>query len=1023
MRRLLKWTAWGGAAPLLLLSMTILLLYLPPVQDYAVRRAAAYASEQTGMHIAVERLRLTPILDVALDRLTVTDSVGDTLVAARRATVDLSLRQIFQKRVKVEGIALTDVQLDTKEMITSVVVQGHLQQLHLHDDIDLTCLHLAVEDLSARGVDVTITLIDTTVVDTTESEPLAWTLAVARATLSDARVRLVNDTTQLLDLDSLGLQADSIFLDLGQQHLRVPQALLVTPSSSIQVWTEMDFSAFTPGSDGRIDVGIHTTFSKMDLLRVAGNYLPNGFARAYPDAPLHVELTASGNIEHLTLTRAEATLPGSIYLDAQGDVAHLLDSTALQGQMAFNLQTKNINWVRALAGGALDGVALPPMQLIGMATADGPQYGVNATLTEGGGLAYLKGNINTRAAMSYNATLDVSRLQLCHFLPSLAIDPLTAEATVQGNGTDLLNPSSRLDASVVIRQLTYDTYNFDGTTLEAHLARGRGHASLRADNATLRMQADVDALLACEMNGNTVDAELKEMIHVIGENMKIQRFQRVELADGQRGMVMDIQPDRVGCIIFGGYDHVDSYSSVRRLDTMASVPVGEAMLGRVVDALGVPIDGKGRASSPGYEVRDWANVAFLDRMFSPVMDDLLAQYHRDDALKVYCCALLRVAYPGIKDHELKEAYDSSFLSILRPGAALSENVVSDLLFDLGRKYSRIADFMSARADSLSADARLLIDGTLKSDESRVNSLSDFSRKAATKGTKDIPVIYCFDLESGEPVCSQCYPGNMLDVTAYSDFIGRNGIRRGLIVADKGFPSDAASAHFEANPDLHYLNPVKRNSRLIQTHSMLSFGGVLPGHPTIRFKKARVSGKAKWLYSFRDSDKAAKEEADFLSRAAKADAYDNPEYLRRRDSFGVVVFECDLDWDPGDIYFAYTQRWRIETVMRYYKNSLELDETRVHGDLSVIGSEFVDFLASLLTFKVINFLDSRKILEKMAYGKVMKKLTRGKKVLIKGEWKPVKVNPSTEGIYRELEILPPLPEKEKGPRGRPRKPAI
>ena len=68
----------------------------------------------------------------------------------------------------------------------------------------------------------------------------------------------------------------------------------------------------------------------------------------------------------------------------------------------------------------------------------------------------------------------------------------------------------------------------------------------------------------------------------------------VEMTDGQRGMVMDIQPDRVGCIIFGQYEHVESLSRVRRLNVMASVPVGEALLGRVVDALGAPIDGKGR---------------------------------------------------------------------------------------------------------------------------------------------------------------------------------------------------------------------------------------------------------------------------------------------------------------------------------------------------------------------------------------------------------------------------------------------
>ncbi len=88
----------------------------------------------------------------------------------------------------------------------------------------------------------------------------------------------------------------------------------------------------------------------------------------------------------------------------------------------------------------------------------------------------------------------------------------------------------------------------------------------------------------------------------------------VELADGQRGMVMDIQPDRVGCIIFGSYDHVDSYSRVRRLDIMASVPVGEEMLGRVVDALGNPIDGKGRIWSRERRPIEFGAPAIPDRL-------------------------------------------------------------------------------------------------------------------------------------------------------------------------------------------------------------------------------------------------------------------------------------------------------------------------------------------------------------------------------------------------------------------------
>ena len=88
----------------------------------------------------------------------------------------------------------------------------------------------------------------------------------------------------------------------------------------------------------------------------------------------------------------------------------------------------------------------------------------------------------------------------------------------------------------------------------------------------------------------------------------------VEFVTGQRGMVMELQPDRVGCIIFGRYDHVESLSRVRRLNIMASVPVGEALLGRVVDALGEPIDGKGRVWASQRRPIEFQAPAIPDRL-------------------------------------------------------------------------------------------------------------------------------------------------------------------------------------------------------------------------------------------------------------------------------------------------------------------------------------------------------------------------------------------------------------------------
>ncbi len=67
----------------------------------------------------------------------------------------------------------------------------------------------------------------------------------------------------------------------------------------------------------------------------------------------------------------------------------------------------------------------------------------------------------------------------------------------------------------------------------------------------------------------------------------------VEFDCGERGMVLDIQPQRVGCVVFGEYENIESGSKVRRVGRIASVPVGEGLLGRVVNPIGDPVDGEG----------------------------------------------------------------------------------------------------------------------------------------------------------------------------------------------------------------------------------------------------------------------------------------------------------------------------------------------------------------------------------------------------------------------------------------------
>lgn len=71
-------------------------------------------------------------------------------------------------------------------------------------------------------------------------------------------------------------------------------------------------------------------------------------------------------------------------------------------------------------------------------------------------------------------------------------------------------------------------------------------------------------------------------------------------SSGIRGMVQDLREDEVGCILFGSDEEISEGSTVKRTGKTAGIPVGEAFIGRVVNALGVPIDGKGEIFSEGY---------------------------------------------------------------------------------------------------------------------------------------------------------------------------------------------------------------------------------------------------------------------------------------------------------------------------------------------------------------------------------------------------------------------------------------
>ncbi|NP_999743.2 mitochondrial ATP synthase alpha subunit precursor [Strongylocentrotus purpuratus] len=114
--------------------------------------------------------------------------------------------------------------------------------------------------------------------------------------------------------------------------------------------------------------------------------------------------------------------------------------------------------------------------------------------------------------------------------------------------------------------------------------------------------AEVSSILEERILGHTPKENLEETGRVlsIGDGIarvyglkNIQAEEMVEFSSGLKGMALNLEPDNVGVVVFGNDKLIKEGDVVKRSGAIVDVPVGESILGRVVDALGTPIDGKG----------------------------------------------------------------------------------------------------------------------------------------------------------------------------------------------------------------------------------------------------------------------------------------------------------------------------------------------------------------------------------------------------------------------------------------------
>jgi F-type H+-transporting ATPase subunit alpha len=104
----------------------------------------------------------------------------------------------------------------------------------------------------------------------------------------------------------------------------------------------------------------------------------------------------------------------------------------------------------------------------------------------------------------------------------------------------------------------------------------------------------------------------------------------LEFPAGVLGLALNLEEDEIGCVILGEASHIEEGDPVKRTGRILSVPVGDGMLGRVVNALGDPIDGKGAIRSEGSRVLEIQAPSVIDRQ--PVKEPLQTGIKAIDAM-------------------------------------------------------------------------------------------------------------------------------------------------------------------------------------------------------------------------------------------------------------------------------------------------------------------------------------------------------------------------------------------------------
>jgi hypothetical protein len=281
-------------------------------------------------------------------------------------------------------------------------------------------------------------------------------------------------------------------------QVSIPEWLLKTPASEIQLLATIPWSVMDSTSEGNMQALLTASIGKQDLFTFL-NGMPNSFVRSYPDLPLSIVAKVEGNLSALHLSRLTAELPGAFVAGATGKAGEIRDNLRRSADIRLQAQSKKLDFALGILPPEQRGqFSIPPgMRLNGRVELKNRELSTRLFLTE----ANAKINAGARyhlANESYRAYLSIDSLEPVHFMPGDSLMWLSATVGVGGQRTDVFGDKTWMNLKGKIDSACYINTALRNITLSGSLKEHQAQFELKSDDPLAAMDITLDGTLRQE---------------------------------------------------------------------------------------------------------------------------------------------------------------------------------------------------------------------------------------------------------------------------------------------------------------------------------------------------------------------------------------------------------------------------------------------------------------------------------------------------------------------------------------------